>query len=150
MKKNKPLGPADINCPKNGRPMSKVCHKCNNWRFITGKDPQTGELVDDWDCVDVINSKLLMELGRQIHQLGAAFEDARNHQFAIGTATLNHLEGVSRAAHQTKLLMAIAEDMQARQRAMIEGARQEIICLETSTPAGSSDGRLVSKALQEE
>ena len=37
-------------CPLHKVDCSKVCHKCPWWIRITGKNPQSEEMMDKWSC----------------------------------------------------------------------------------------------------
>lgn len=74
----KPLGPSDLECPFHRKLMNKVCHKCPLWVKLQGKNPQTGGLVDEWDCSVAWLPILLIENAQETRQGAAATESFRN------------------------------------------------------------------------
>ena len=52
--KQVPRGPEELNCPQWQKPMSEVCHKCPKWIQVRGKNPNTGQEVDEWNCADAL------------------------------------------------------------------------------------------------
>ena len=64
--------------------MSKSCplgHTCDNclWHVhVSGQHPQTGAVIDTWDCAMVWMPVLMVENSRQQHQTAAAVESFRN------------------------------------------------------------------------
>ena len=67
---------SDKLCPLIRKPCIK--HSCEYYVSIRGKNPQTGEEVDGWDCVNKWLPMLLIENSRQQCQTGAAVESFRN------------------------------------------------------------------------
>jgi hypothetical protein len=65
-------------CPFNGKDVSKVCHRCPLYVQIRGKNPQSNEEVDRWDCSLALLPMLLIENAQQSRQTGAAVESFRN------------------------------------------------------------------------
>jgi hypothetical protein len=69
-------------CPATG--FAKSCHSivtrctCPKFVSIRGTDPQTGQLVDKFGCVDSFLPLLLLENAQQSRQAGAAVESFRN------------------------------------------------------------------------
>lgn len=74
----KPLGPKDLDCPMWRKPMVKVCHQCPWWQQVRGAHPQTGEVLDRWDCAIALLPLLTIEVAQQARQGGAATESLRN------------------------------------------------------------------------
>lgn len=65
------------NCPLNSfKPCKKL--ECAWFMQIRGKDPQTGEDIDDWGCSMAWMPKLLIENALVSRQTGAAVESFRN------------------------------------------------------------------------
>lgn len=52
--------------------------KCRKWVQILGTNPQTGEDLSRWDCVDTLMPMLMIENSQQQRQTGAAVESFRN------------------------------------------------------------------------
>jgi hypothetical protein len=65
-------------CPLHREPMSNVCHKCPWWTKVTGKNPQSEEMIDDWRCAVALLPMLLIEGAQMTRQAGAAVESLRN------------------------------------------------------------------------
>ena len=72
----------NIKCPATG--FAKSCHQivtkctCPKYVQIRGKDPQTGQDVDKFGCVDSFLPMLLIENAQMARQTGAAVESFRN------------------------------------------------------------------------
>lgn len=68
---------AKTNCPLDG---FKPCREleCAWFLKITGKNPNTGEEIDDWGCSMSWMPILLIENAQQQRQTGAAVESFRN------------------------------------------------------------------------
>ncbi len=73
-----PRGPDNLVCPLHKTKMSKVCHTCPLWVQLRGKNPNTGEEVDQWNCSLATLPMLLVENAQQARQTGAATESMRN------------------------------------------------------------------------
>lgn len=65
-------------CPFNQKPVEKVCHKCPLYVLIRGRNPQTGEQIDQWGCSLAWMPMLMIENSQQQRQTGAAVESFRN------------------------------------------------------------------------
>lgn len=52
--------------------------RCRKWVQIIGTNPNTGEAINRWDCVDALLPLLLIENSQQQRQTGAAVESFRN------------------------------------------------------------------------
>lgn len=65
------------NCPLDG---FKPCRQldCAWFMKVQGKDPQSGQEVDEWGCSMAWLPVLMIENSRQQHQTGAAVESFRN------------------------------------------------------------------------
>lgn len=80
----------DIRCPATA--FKRSCrdivteHKCPKWISIKGTHPQSGEIVDNWGCVDTFLPMLLIENAQQQRQTGAAVESFRNETFRANQA----------------------------------------------------------------
>lgn len=73
-----PPGPAHLVCPFHNKYMVKVCHTCPMWTLVRGKNPQSNEEVDKWDCSLAWLPILLIENSQMSRQTGAAVESFRN------------------------------------------------------------------------
>lgn len=73
---------ADVMCHHTG--FEKSCKdmvlncKCRKWVFVDGVNPNTGETVKKYDCVDAWLPALLIENAAQSRAAGAAVESFRN------------------------------------------------------------------------
>ncbi len=72
-------------CPDYDCPMTAFKHKCTkhrancpNYVHIRGKDPQSEEDLDMYDCALRWAPTPMMELSQRMNQLGAATESFRN------------------------------------------------------------------------
>ena len=63
--------------------MDKVCHTCPMWVKIRGKNPNTGDEVDQWNCSLAWLPMLLIENAMQSRQAGAAIESFRNEAVRV-------------------------------------------------------------------
>lgn len=72
----------DIGCHRCG--FEKKCRQlvvdglCNRWIEVAGMNPNTGEEIKHYDCVDNWGPMLTLENSQQVRQLGAAVESLRN------------------------------------------------------------------------
>lgn len=78
METGKPEAKSDMNCPFFKQPMNKVCHKCALFIKIQGKNPNTGQDIDAWDCSFSWLPLLMIENTQQGRAVGAAMESWRN------------------------------------------------------------------------
>ena len=76
--------------------LNKKCieHKCSWFTQIRGINPNTGQEVDEWQCVVGILPILLIENSSQQRQTGAAVESMRNEMVKRDTSTLSLLASV--------------------------------------------------------
>lgn len=77
-----PRGPETLVCPLLNKFMSKVCHTCPLWVQVRGKNPQTEEIMDKWDCSLAMLPMLMIENSQMSRQTGAAVESFRNEVVA--------------------------------------------------------------------
>lgn len=73
-----PLGDPYLICPMHKQPMSKVCHKCPLWVRVQGKNPQSEEFFDKWDCAWAWMPVLSLETSQRVTQVTAATNSFRN------------------------------------------------------------------------
>jgi hypothetical protein len=73
-----PDGPKDLTCPFRGKSMDRVCKSCPLWVHIRGKDKNTGEDCDSWNCSLAWLPALLIETAHQARSGAAATESFRN------------------------------------------------------------------------
>jgi hypothetical protein len=80
------LPEANIYCHHTG--FTKKCRtlvaggKCNRWMQVIGMNPNTGEQVNNYNCVDNWIPMLLIENSQMQRQTGAAIESFRNEVVA--------------------------------------------------------------------
>jgi hypothetical protein len=53
-------------------------HKCKLYRQILGTNPQTGQEIDEWDCVMALGLIASLELNKQTLGVHAAINSFRN------------------------------------------------------------------------
>lgn len=70
-------------CPLHKKDTSTVCHKCPWWNKVTGKNPQSEEIIDDWRCAIALLPMLLIENAQQSRGVGAAVETFRNEMVRL-------------------------------------------------------------------
>lgn len=91
----------DLGCHRTG--FEKKCRElvcggiCNRWIQISGENPNTGEAIHHYDCVDNWMPLLTIENTQQARQMGAAIESFRNEMLkanevhaSIGVAMLEN------------------------------------------------------------
>jgi hypothetical protein len=97
------MGPEDLYChrclPKKV-PMSKVCHTCDLWMSVRGKDKNTGRDVDEWMCADRAEILWLAEIAKNSLSEVAATENFRNEMVSANLAYLNVAASARNAARQ--------------------------------------------------
>jgi hypothetical protein len=84
--------------------MSRVCHTCPWWVEIEGRNPQSQERVDRWDCTIAFLPSLLIENSAQQRSTAAAVETVTvemQKTEAQSSATITTLMNlVNNAMHQ--------------------------------------------------
>lgn len=65
-------------CPLWRRDVSKVCHTCEWFIHVRGKNPQSMDDIDHWGCAMSFMPLLMIENSQQQRQTGAAVESFRN------------------------------------------------------------------------
>lgn len=73
-----PRGPEGFYCPLWRKSMDKVCHTCPLWTQVRGKNPQTDQEVDNWNCSLSWLPILIIEGSQMSRQTAAAVESFRN------------------------------------------------------------------------
>jgi hypothetical protein len=81
-------------CPLHRVDMSKVCHRCPWWTRVVGKNPQSEEMIDRWQCAIAWLPILLIENSQQQHQTKAAVETFRNNVVEAVQARLSRQDDV--------------------------------------------------------
>jgi hypothetical protein len=82
-------------CPLHRTDMSKVCHLCPWWTRVVGKNPQSEEMIDRWQCAIAWLPMLLVENSQQQHQTKVAVEMFRNGVVQAVQARLSHHDDVN-------------------------------------------------------
>jgi hypothetical protein len=97
-----PHGPDNLVCPLHRSSMSKVCHKCPWWKQVRGRDINTGEQVDQWDCSIAWLPMLMIETAAQARSGAAATESFRNEMLSradqarqLRGGRLHQIEGIT-------------------------------------------------------
>src|SRR5210317_432563 len=73
-----PIADPGTVCPLHRKDVSKVCHKCAWYTLVRGKDPQTGEDVDEWRCAIAWMPMVGIETNKNIRGTQSATESIRN------------------------------------------------------------------------
>jgi len=113
MKRQIPVGPDHLKCPLWKQTMDKVCHKCPLWVQLRGKNPQSTEEIDEWNCalaflpiLLVENSQRQMQTAASIQEQTAIVQRAGQHGYettAMLTGLLNRALDIPRSG-DVKLL----------------------------------------------
>lgn len=97
----------NVMCPSTGfaRPCREIIaeHTCPKFVKITGTNPNGGEPVDQFGCVDSFIPMLLIENSQQQRQTAAAVESFRNEMVKSNHASLA-LIAAANAAHGQQLI----------------------------------------------
>ena len=83
-------------CPLIKKPCIK--HECKWYIQVMGKDANTGQNINDFDCAIAWLPVLLIEGSQQTRQAGAAIENFRNEMVSIQhqiNDTIGHIDGGS-------------------------------------------------------
>ena len=83
--------------------IKKKCveHKCKFYIQLMGKDPNTGQDVNDFDCAIAWLPMLLIEGSQQTRQAGAAIESFRNEMVKIQQAVGHPTSDIEQLEDQT-------------------------------------------------
>ena len=72
--------PDKVTCPYTAH--KKLCKEkrahCPKWIKLTMKNPQTGAMIDEWQCADTWMPILMIEMSQRIDGVQAATESFRN------------------------------------------------------------------------
>jgi hypothetical protein len=93
--------------------------KCRFWVFVQGKNPQTGEVVNNGDCAFCWTPVLLIENSKVNRETGAAVESLRNEAAAAQQLSHSPMGGIVQAIGQVQQLALSAPA--AHQEKVIEG-----------------------------
>jgi hypothetical protein len=78
--KKVPLGDKDLICRWHKLPMSEVCHRCDAWTHLQGRNPNTGDQIDDWKCADSWIPVLLLEIANRVRGVTSTVETLREEE----------------------------------------------------------------------
>ena len=102
------LPDSNITCPATWH--EKKCRdlamNCPKFVQVVGADPQTGEQVSEWGCVDSFLPMLMIENSQQQRQTGAAIESFRNEMVKANQASQQILLAASGVTAIKKLAEA--------------------------------------------
>jgi len=84
-----PRAKAGLICPLHRKAMAKVCHTCPLWIQMRGKNPNTGQEADEWNCALAWLPMLLVENAQIGRQAGAAVESFRNEMVRTGNRIIS-------------------------------------------------------------
>ena len=83
-----------IKCPATGfaRSCREILGECDCPKFIhiLGSDPQTGQPIDKFGCVDSFLHTILIENSQMQRQTGAAVESFRNEMVQLNLLAMSH------------------------------------------------------------
>jgi len=106
-KRQVPRGPDDLKCPFHKKAMADVCHSCPLWVQLRGKNPQSTQEIDKWDCaiaflpiLTIENSQRQMQTAAAVNEMTAEVKktDAQSSAAIAGLITmLNRAMDVPRA-----------------------------------------------------
>lgn len=96
-----PHGPEHLKCPFWKKAMNLVCHTCPCWVLVRGKDPQSRNDIDRWDCSVAWLPMLLIENAQQSRQAGASADKVATEvrKFHTNMAELSKI-GIALQAQQ--------------------------------------------------
>ena len=84
-----PHGEENLVCPFHKETCDKVCHRCPLWVLVVGKNPQSNEEINQWQCAIGWLPMLLVENSQQQRQTAAAVESLRNKVVQYGNRNSN-------------------------------------------------------------
>ena len=76
---------------------SCIKHECNWYIQVMGKNPQTGQDINEYGCAIAWLPVLLIDGSQQTRQTGAAIESFRN-EMVNAQSNINMLEGIKNAS----------------------------------------------------
>ena len=75
---SKPHAPKGSFCPLWRKDVSKVCHTCEWFTQVRGRNPQSEVVLDQWGCAIAWGPTLLINAAQEARQGAAATESSRN------------------------------------------------------------------------
>lgn len=79
-------------CIEDGSIVDGELHACRFWVTVQGKNPQTGETINNGDCALAWMPVLLIENSKVNRETGAAIESMRNESVTTGQQIASALE----------------------------------------------------------
>jgi hypothetical protein len=86
-----PRGPENLDCPFWRKSMSKVCHRCPLWQQLRGRNPNTGEQIDEWSCTFKWLLPVLIDVAN-VGRSGAAATESFRNEMCIRSDRENFLQ----------------------------------------------------------
>ncbi len=80
--------------------LKKECieHKCAWYYHVQGRDANTGQDLNEWQCAVNLIPLLMVEIGKQQHSTAAAIESFRNESVVRNDATNSLLGFIASAS----------------------------------------------------
>lgn len=78
-----PRGDESLDCPLHKASCDTVCHRCPWWKKVTGANPQTGQIMDRWECAIAWLPLLLIDAAGAARSGAAATESFRNEMVSL-------------------------------------------------------------------
>ena len=74
-------------CPYTGhkKECSKLRDRCPKWVFFRGTDPNTGQEVNNYDCADRWQVRMMMEIAQETRMGAAETNKFRNIMFRLAS-----------------------------------------------------------------
>jgi hypothetical protein len=94
----KPQPKPGLTCPLWRKDRSKVCHRCEWYIKVVGKDPQSMSFHDSWGCAIAWMPTLTIENSQRQAQTGAAVESFRNVMVKLNLVSLARQEEIAKRA----------------------------------------------------
>jgi len=105
-------------CPLMREPVSKVCHKCDWYVRVQGKNPQGEDVFDHWGCAIAWMPTLQIETSQQSRQAGASADKVANEvaKFHESMAQFNRmnahlLKSINDSSRAPKNNIKVIEDL---------------------------------------
>jgi hypothetical protein len=74
----KPVCDTQDLCPLLRKRRNKVCHTCAWYTHFAGTHPQTGEVINQWECAITMLPVLMIETSKQMFGATVAVQELRN------------------------------------------------------------------------
>lgn len=89
-------------CIEDGAIVDSELHACRFWVTVQGKNPQTGETVNNGDCAMAWMPVLMIENSKVNRETGAAIESMRNESVTTGQQITSALVMAANVSKQIK------------------------------------------------